>query len=100
MTENVVSIKYKPSRRTNAATKKRSTDWNAVERDYRTAKFTLRELQAKHGPSYSLIARNAKKHRWSQDLSIAIKQANHAKLVNALVSTEVNKSAQQVHATV
>lgn len=73
------------------------TDWDAVERDYRTGKFTTRELSVKHGPSHSLIARNAKKGGWTQDLAKAIKQATDAKLTNDLVNKEVHKGSQAVH---
>ena len=82
------------------AKKRVKIDWDAVERDYRTGKFTLRELEAKHGADNGLIARNAKKNGWTQDLSIAIKQATNAKLVEELVSKEVSISQQQVSNTV
>ena len=75
-------------------------DWDAVERDYRTGKYSLRELQARHGADHSLILRKARKEGWTQDLSIAIKQATNAKLVAALVNTEVNESHQKVTAVV
>lgn len=76
------------------------TDWDAVERDYRTGLFTFRELGEKHGADYSLISRRAKKYEWSQDLSIAIKQATNTKLTEALVCAEVHKEQQKVHTTV
>lgn len=77
-------------------TSKPRADWDAIERDYRTAKFTLRELSAKHGADNGLISRKAKKEGWTQDLSHAIKQATNAKLVSELVSKEVSKSHQLV----
>lgn len=66
-----------------AAPTNRKTDWQAVERDYRTGKFTLRELEDKHGADNSLIARRAKRDGWTQDLSVAIRQATKAKLIKA-----------------
>jgi len=36
---------------------RRRIDWEAIERDYRTDKFTLRELEAKHGTNNATIAR-------------------------------------------
>lgn len=74
---------------------KRRTDWEAVERDYRTGRFTLRELEAKHGAFNSSIARKAKKDGWTQDLSIAIKQATQAKLTEAMVSNVASEGAQK-----
>ena len=79
---------------------KRKTDWDAVERDYRTGKFTLRELATKHAISHQAIAKQAKNKAWTQDLSIAIKQATNAKLVDDLVAKEVAKSGQAVANTV
>lgn len=75
-------------------------DWDAIERDYRTGKFTLRELSAKHGPSHTAIAQRAKRDAWSQDLSEQIRQATNAKLTASLVSSEVDKNVQAVSTTV
>ena len=75
-------------------------DWDAIERDYRTGKYSLRELQAKHGADHALISRKAKKEGWIQDLSIAIKQATNARLADSLVNAEVHESQQKVHAVV
>jgi len=80
--------------------KRKRTDWEAVERDYRTGKFTLRELEAKHGADNGLISRKAKKDGWTQDLSRAIKAATNAKLVEELVSKEISDSQQKVSTTV
>lgn len=80
----------------------RKTDWEAVERDYRTGRYSLRELEDKHGADNSLIARRAKRNGWTQDLSVAIRQATKAKLVKPEslvadatvvdIAAEVNKS--------
>lgn len=94
------SIEGKPSAEAPAPEKKRRTDWDAVERDYRTGQFTLRELEAKHGADNGLISRKAKKDGWSQDLSRAIKAATNAKLVEELVSKEISDSQQKVSSTV
>lgn len=79
-----------------APTKAKRADWDAIERDYRTAKFTLRELEAKHGADNGLISRKAKKLGWTQDLALAIKQATNARLVSELVSKEVSDGQQKV----
>lgn len=83
-----------------APVKRARTDWDAVERDYRTGKYSLRELGARHGADHGLISRKAKKGSWTQDLSVAIKQATNAKLTQLLVNTEVNESHQKVNAVV
>lgn len=94
------SSKKPPEGVNSAAAKSTKTDWQAVERDYRTGNFTLRELATKHGPSHQAIAKQAKVKGWSQDLSVAIKQATNAKLVQDLVDKEVAKGGQAVANTV
>jgi len=83
-----------------APKKKRKTDWDAVERDYRTGAFTLRELDEKYGLSHAGIGQKARSEGWQQDLSIAIRQATNAKLTAELVSNEVSKSLQEVSTVV
>jgi predicted DNA-binding protein YlxM (UPF0122 family) len=78
----------------------RSTDWAAVERDYRTGKFTLRELAEKYDISHQAVGKQVKTKGWTQDLSLAIKQATNAKLVAELVDKEVAKGGQEVANTV
>ena len=75
---------------------KRKADWEAVERDYRTGQYTLRELEAKHGPNNATISRHAANHGWTQDLSVAIKQATNAKLIAAVVSEKCSDAQQRM----
>lgn len=83
-----------------APEKRKRTDWDAVERDYRTSQMTLREMAAKHGCSHGRIAQRAKAEGWSRDLSGAIKQATDAKLIEASVSslltTQANQATQEL----
>jgi len=76
--------------------KRFKVDWEAVERDYRTAKFTLRELEAKHHVSYAEISRRAKKHQWKKDLSEIIRQATSA----ALLQDSVTQAQKDITETV
>lgn len=91
-----------PKRKATAAPKgavgvgRKKTDWDAVERDYRTGKYTLRELETKHGADFGLISRKAKKHGWTKDLAAAIKQATSSKLIEQLV----NDSQREVNNTI
>jgi hypothetical protein len=80
--------------------KKRTTDWAAVERDYRTGKYTNRELGTKYGVSHQAVAKRAKSGNWQKDLGDAIKSATSARLVEELVKQEVAKSGQEVVNTV
>jgi len=83
-----------------AVARKRRTDWDAVERDYRTGRFTLRELETKYEVNNSTISRRADKHGWTQDLSTAIKQATKAKLIQSIVAAECSKTQQNAAETV
>lgn len=79
---------------------RKKVDWDAVERDYRTGKFTLRELEAKHGVDNAQIARRKKKDGWNQDLSVAVRQATNAMLMTEIVSKEVSDAQQSISKTV
>ena len=79
---------------------KRSTDWDAVHRDYRTGKFTDRELAAKYGVSHVAIGKMRRKHDWQKDLTEEIRQATNAMLVRDLVAKEVSSGSQEVTNTV
>jgi hypothetical protein len=94
------SARKSASRDTAAPARRAKVDWDAVERDYRTGKFTLRELAEKYGPSHQAIAKRSKTHAWSQDLGEQIKQATNARLVAKLVDDEVAKTGQAVANTV
>lgn len=72
------------------------TDWEAVERDYRTGKFTLRELAAKYNVSHQSVDGHVKRKGWTQDLSDAIRQATNTRLTNDLVNKEADKNRQDV----
>ena len=89
---------------------KRRADWEAVERDFRTGKFTLRELEAQHGVSYAQNSRKANEYGWTKDLREVIKQATDAAVLRetvtkaqkdvtetVLVAAEVNKQVILAH---
>lgn len=85
------------SAKQSAKPRRRINDWPAIHRDYRTGKYTLRELEDKHGADNALISRKAKKEGWTQDLSKVIRQATDAKLVKALadgIKSEDSNSPQ------
>jgi hypothetical protein len=76
--------------------KRARVDWDAVERDYRTGKFTLRELGEKHGCTHGAVVKMVKKHGWTQDLTKAVRAATNARLIQEAVSNEVAKGTQAV----
>ena len=77
-----------------ASPKAKRADWDAIERDYRTGKFTLRELADKHGVTHTTISRKAEKLQWSKDLSEAIRQATNTKLVQQAVQQQCTSAHQ------
>jgi hypothetical protein len=81
------------------APKRKRIDWEAVERDYRTGRFTLRELEAKHGAGYAKISKRAKDNGWTKDLADAVRQATTAALI-AEVATERATEGQKAATTV
>ena len=83
-----------------AAPARKRADWEAVERDYRTGRFTLRELEAKHGPNNATIGRRADREGWTKDLSDAIRQATNAKVIAATVQQECSSAQQNAAVTV
>lgn len=78
-----------------AKQRRKPTDWDAVERDYRTTQLTLRELGEKHGITNSRIAQKSKALGWSRDLLPAIRKATDALLIQAEVSKELSKQSKQ-----
>lgn len=60
-------------------------DWEAIERDYRTGKFTLRQLAAKHGSSAPTIMRRARDGGWTQDIAPLVDAERERKLAAAAV---------------
>lgn len=77
----------------------RNVDWEAVERDYRTTKMTLRELGSLYNVNHSAIAHKVKKLGWKKDLTEAVRQATSALLIEEAVTNAVTNavnSGQQV----
>lgn len=71
----------------------RRTDWEAIERDYRTGRFTLRELELRHGRSASQICRRAQGEGWTKDLREVVRRATSAGIIRDLAG-EAATSAQ------
>jgi len=86
----------KPLRATRPDGKRKGArhDWEAIERDFRTGKFSVRELEAKHGAGYSDISKRAKRDGWTKDLAAAVRQATSAALIQE-ITTQATTGAQQ-----
>jgi len=76
-----------------AAPKRRRIDWEAVERDYRTGQFTLKELETKHGAGFSDISKRAKREGWTKDLREVVRQATSAAVIAETTKT-ITKTSQ------
>lgn len=64
-----------------AAKKRIKIDWEAVEKDYRTDRFSLRALAEKHNTKESTIRSRASSKGWTKDLSSAVESRIKAELL-------------------
>jgi hypothetical protein len=74
-------------------------DWDAVERDYRTGKFSNRELGAMHGCSHTQVSRRAKLGGWERDLRDVIRKAASTAVIRATVAKRLDSAANVIPAT-
>lgn len=75
-------------------------DWEAIERDYRTGQFTLRELSTKQGVAHTTISRRAEREGWTKDLAEAVRLATSASLIQATVQQQCTNAHQNATAAV
>lgn len=75
---------------------RKNTDWQAVERDYRTGKFTEQELADKYGATRSAVSKHKRTKHWTKDLQTEIRQATNARLVAEMVADEVAEGSKKV----
>lgn len=75
-------------------TKKADTDWESIERDYRSGVMTLRAMAAKNGITHGAINKRANKEGWTRDLSAKIAAKTQELVSRALVSTTVSTEAK------
>lgn len=81
---------------TEPAQPRRRVDWDAVERDYRTGRFTEQELADKHGATRSAVSKQKRVKGWTKDLKDEIRHATQARLVAELVAKGSEKVADTV----
>lgn len=79
---------------------RRTIDWDAIERDYRTGKFSFGELSTKYGIDKATIVRAKKRGDWQQDLSEAVRHATNAMLMQEMVTAEITEGHRQVTDTI
>lgn len=71
--------------------RKKATDWEAIEREYRAGQLSVREIGLQHEVSHTAINKRAKAEGWTRDLAKAVRQ----EVSNRLVSTEVSSANAQ-----
>lgn len=73
----------------------KAADRDAVERDYRTGRWTDRELGTKHGIAHTTIKRWADKFGWRKDLTDAVRQATNAAVIAETVKAKAGDAVVQ-----
>lgn len=63
-------------------------DWELIEREYRTGRFSLAQLEARHGVNRSNISRRAKKYGWKKDLSGRVRERTQEKIARVSLPPE------------
>jgi len=67
--------------------KRKTYDWEAIEREYRAGQLSIREIARQHGCSAPAITQRAKRHGWRRDLTAEVRKRVNANLVNANINT-------------
>lgn len=70
-------------------------DWDAVEAEYRTGKYSNRQLGQRFGVSESAIRGRAKRYAWQKDLSKVVQQQTRIKSTQTAVTDKVREKREQ-----
>ena len=68
-------------------TKRKTPDWEAIEREYRAGSLSVRQIAANHGVSHTAIQKRAASGGWEQDLTEKVQKAVARKVVASAVAT-------------
>jgi hypothetical protein len=71
-------------------------DLEAMERDYRTGRFTDQEIARKHGVARETVGRNARRLGWKKDLKDAIAQATRVAVAEAASQEALETVSQTI----
>ncbi|MFD2232778.1 hypothetical protein [Phaeospirillum tilakii] len=66
-------------------TAKRSTDWEAIEREFRAGQLSVREIARQHGVTDTAVRKRAKVEQWDRDLSGQVREVVRSRLVRTEV---------------
>lgn len=64
----------------------KTTDWEAIEREFRAGQLSTREIARQHDISHAAINKRAKAEGWTKDLAAKVRR----EVSNRLVSTQVS----------
>lgn len=67
-------------------------DWELIEREYRTGRFSLAQLEKRHGVNRSNISRRAKKYGWKKDLTDRVRERTQEKITRATLPPEAQEA--------
>ena len=67
-------------------TERGKTDWEAIERDYRSGQLSVRQIALLHGVSHTAVNKKAKAESWTQNLAERVKEEVSSRLVASEVS--------------
>jgi transposase-like protein len=68
-------------------TARRTTDWEAIEREFRAGQLSVREIARQHGVTDGAIRKRAAAHGWERDLSGQVRETVRSRLVRTEVRT-------------
>lgn len=74
---------------------KKQVDWENVEADYRTGRFSNRVLAVKYGCTEGAIRKKAKAEGWEKDLTAKVQAATKAKLAQRVSEVKVKQDGTQ-----
>ncbi|MHB0775419.1 hypothetical protein [Halomonas sp. WWR20] len=71
-------------------------DWEAIEAEYRTGRFSLRQLSDRHGPSEAAIRKrakgDAKRPAWKKDLTQKVRERTREKITREALPPEARET--------
>jgi len=70
-------------------------DWELIEREYRTGRFSLAQLEARHNVNRSNISRRAKKYGWKKDLSGRVRERTQEKIARVSLPPEAQEALDE-----
>ncbi|GAB2799047.1 hypothetical protein GCM10027040_27580 [Halomonas shantousis] len=67
-------------------------DWEAIEAEYRTGRFSLRQLADRHGPSEAAIRKKIKAQGWKKDLTQKVRERTREKITREALPPEAREA--------